>query len=436
VALLHIQPPLYNLWVGVVLRWSPFSAAFTFQVASFACGVVLVLATRLLLVELGFAPWAATAAACVVAADPILLAYENTITYEYFTATLLVCSAVMCARCVRTRRLSPFAWFVGLLTVVVLTRALFHPVYLVLSVAFVMWVARPRAAWKWILAVLALPVVLTGGWLLKNEVLFSHATLSSWFGSNLTRGVINVMPRDDVAALVRDGTITAKTDQGLLLPNLTPEQARARCHTSFRQPVLRSLTKSDGSTNYNAACLLPVYDEAQRNALRAVEHRPAAYLSSRGAAIAAHWQLPGDSALAPGIDPFRHNSVLHVLDDVYRPALLPVRVVIDERNWSLPQFGPGRYPADVSLVLMLATLLVIARGVAAAIALARRRTAADATWVFVGFTVAFVTIVSIATEFGENERFRVMIDPILVGVVVAQLLAWADWLRRRAARQA
>jgi hypothetical protein len=43
VALLHIQPPAFNLFVGVVERWSPLSAAFTYQVLYLACGLRLVL---------------------------------------------------------------------------------------------------------------------------------------------------------------------------------------------------------------------------------------------------------------------------------------------------------------------------------------------------------------------------------------------------------
>ena len=87
-ALLHIQPPAFNLFVGVVERWSPLSAVFTYQVLYLACGLTLLLVLRALLLELGCTELAATVGTVVVALDPVLLSYENTVTYELPVATL------------------------------------------------------------------------------------------------------------------------------------------------------------------------------------------------------------------------------------------------------------------------------------------------------------------------------------------------------------
>jgi hypothetical protein len=48
-------------------------------------------------------------------------------------------------------------------------------------------------------------------------------------------------------------------------------------------------------------------------------------------------------------------------------------------------------------------------------------------------TVVYVTVVSIATEYGENQRFRAMIDPILLATFGAFLVT-AGMSAYRAAR--
>ena len=45
-------------------------------------------------------------------------------------------------------------------------------------------------------------------------------------------------------------------------------------------------------------------------------------------------------------------------------------------------------------------------------------------------TVAFVALVSIATEYGENGRFRFLVDPIVIGLAVAQVVTFAQSRRR------
>ena len=424
VALLHIQPPLFNLFVGSVLRWSPISSAVTFQLAYLAAGVVIVIALRAVLLELGCPPIAATIGVCAVAVNPLLLGYENTITYEYPTAMFVVLSALLCIRYVRNRRVVTLTGFVSVLTITVLTRALFHPVWLAACTALVMLLAPPRTTWPHALAVLAIPLVLVGGWMLKNEVLFGNATLSSWFGMNLDRGVIAPMPRHDIQALIAERRLT----RAALIPPLSPYSAYATvfgpCRSDFSEPVLRADINTTGYTNFNADCFLRVYADAQHNALNAVIDRPGVYLSTRWAPIAQHFSLPPVEAQAPGMDHVGHNVVMRNLARGYRVLQIPVSATVDLPGATDPLLAGSTYTVSFSLVVLLATLLVALRaGVSVFRVWRKQRGPAEIAWVFLGVTVLYVTIVSIATEYGENQRFRAMIDPILVGVFAAQLVA-------------
>ena len=425
VFLLHIQPPLFNLLVGSVLRWSPISAALTFQFLYVASGLVLVVALRLLLIELGFNETAATIGACVVAVDPLLLAYEHTATYEYPVAMLLVVSGLLCAKYVATRRLAILAGFVVALTVIVLTRALLHPLWLVAAVLLVVVVARPHASWPRVVAVLAIPVVCIGAWTVKNQVLFGEPTLSSWFGMNLDRGVLATMPKADVDKLIAEHKLTPAAAVRPLSPYSLYEPFFGPCGTHFTEPVVRSVDKSYPGSNFNAVCYIPVYHDAQSNSIDAIKAEPGVYLERRWPSFVQHFSLAPAAYPAPGMERQGQNRVLKGLGYAFQPLLLPAGVRIDDRSWANPLFpNSPPYTVRLSLVLLAATLLVIIRGLLAIRDLLRRvHVPAATTWIYLSFTVFFVTAVSIATEYGENGRFRVMIDPILLGVLVAQIAA-------------
>jgi hypothetical protein len=429
VALLHIQPPAFNLFVGVVERWSPVSAAFTYQVLYLACGLVLVVTLRALLIELGCSDVAATVGTVVVALDPVLLSYENTVTYELPVATLLVVSGWCCARYARTRSTGHLVGFVAAITAAALTRALLHPVWLVAMVVLVVVAVRPRTGWKAIGAAAAIPVVLVGGWMLKNEVLFGEPTMSSILGGNLARGVIAPMPRTAVDRLVRDGTITPAARVRAFSAYSSYQPEIGPCHTHWTPTVVRSLTKDDGISNFNSVCFLRVYRQEQHNALVLLRERPGDYLGTRYAPFSIHFFHD----LAP--DRYHDNTTLRVLSDVWNPVLLRLGVTVHDGGWTnnlIPGAPPPTIPMSVTLVL--ATAFVLGLGAAAGIRLVRHRARpGDLARTYLAVTVAFVALVSIATEYGENGRFRFLVDPIVIGWAVAQVVTDVGaWRKRRA----
>jgi hypothetical protein len=423
--LLHIQPPLFNLFVGSVLRWSFLPRALSFQLIYLGCGITIVCALYLLLVGLGFRRAAAIAGVSVVAVSPLVMSYENTVTYEYPTAMLIVLSALAALRLAQHKQLRILVGLTILLTIVVLTRALFHPIWLIAVLVTTVAISLPRRLWLKASLVLLIPALFVGGTFAKNQVLFGDATLSSWFGMNLGRGVLSPMPRSDLMDLIRQHRVT----QSALVPPLSPyaayRPAYGTCHSSFSEPVLTDESTTSGRTNFNAQCFLPVYADAQQNALTAALAYPGTYLRDRVGPFAQHFSLPPLNGQAPGINHFGENPVLHGLAAAYSSALLQVPLTVHLPGATFPLLGATVYPVSISIVLLIATLLIIGRGIVSAIAviLRRARTPANVTWIFLGLTVAYLTVISIATEYGENQRFRAMIDPLLLAIVVTELVA-------------
>lgn len=430
VALLHIQPPLFNLFVGSVERWGPIDPGGVYKVLYLLCGLVLVVSLRALLLELGWSSLASTIGAAVVAASPVLLSYENTITYELPVATAIVVAGLWCVRYVRTRRTAHLVILAAALTFATMTRALMHPLWLVGVLAFVLIVAHPERGWRAVVAGFAIPVVFAGGWMLKNQILFDEPNLSSWLGDNLARGVIAPMPKHEIKKLVRDGDLT---HAALVRGFASYDQYRPqipRCRTDWTEPVVRRLVKHNGLSNFNAVCFLRVYHQEQENSLIALRRLPADYLGTRYAPASVHFT----QETAPGVEEFADNWTFGFLDSVWSPFLLRTNVKIHDRGWTTPLIAHAPEPtAHPALGLVAATLFVIGLGAVATFRVLRRRgSPADVAMAVLGGTVLFVFVVSVGTEFGENARFRVLVDPVVIGVTVAAI---TDGIRRLVARR-
>ena len=125
--------------------------------------------------------------------------------------------------------------------------------------------------------------------------------------------------------------------------------------------------------------------------------------------------------------------MLRGLKDIYDVPMLSVSVAIHDRDWTNRLIPSDPAPAiPLSITLVLATVFVVGRAAFGAVRVLRRRARrGDLAWTYLGFTVAFVTAVSIATEYGENSRFRFLVDPILIGVLVAAVVDGATRLRAR-----
>src|SRR5262249_48723377 len=153
------------------------------------------------------------------------------------------------------------------------------------------------------------------------------------------------------------------------VPPLSPYSAYeplfGPCESSFSEPVLRASTTSAGITNFNAECFLPVYSDEQRNSERAALAYTGTYLRDRIGPFAQHFSLPPTNGEAPGIDAFGRNPVLRGLAIAYTHAMVTMPISVHLPDAAIPLFGATDYSVSISLVLLIATLLLIVRGATA-----------------------------------------------------------------------
>ncbi len=420
---LHIQPPLFNLFIGGVYGWSPLPPALTMSIAYTFCGAVIVGGLYLLLLDLRFGPVAAAVGAALVALNSSILSYEIVVAYEVPVIAMLVCAALFLVRWVRTGRMGWLIALAAMLATIVLTRALLHPVWMAAVLALAL-VARPPTRRFWpAVAVVVLAFTPILGWMLKNQILIGDATLSSWFGMNLSKSTVATLPLRDVDDLIAQGKLSpdARVPPFARLPSYQGREPDCRQrHHSF---VLAKGYTHLGRPNYNAYCYLALYHQAQDDAIAAFGARPGHFVATRKTSFLLHFT----DARALGSS---GTPVIRTLQTVSRVVLVEPVIHPPYRQFDLVLVPRQAY---FSFGLLAGTVLVLVRGVSSLRGV-RRREPWAAAWVFIGGTTAFVFATSMLFEFGENGRFGLLVLPFVVSVIGATVAAGIETLIRRRRR--
>jgi hypothetical protein len=431
---LHIQPPVHNLVVGAVMAWSPFPEMETLFILYALSLLVTGLLLHDLLVRWGVRPVVGGVIVGLGLVNPSLLSTIHIASYEMPVACLLVTLFWLAQRHLDDPRGHRLVLIAVTLTVAALTRSLLHPAW-VLAALGLLWLVRSVDR-RQITASLAVPLVLIGGWTLKNEIVFGTPTLTSWLGFNMQRGVSASMERDEVRAAVADGTVSPMALEDPWLPLDRYAEWTEPCEPAHAHPVTSAEAKTpldeDGSApvNYNHECFLPVYRQAQHDALTLIRHDPGRYLTTRLPAILISYQPSQVQGGVVGGEPTW-------MDRVYEPLLAVRTVHVDMSEWNLQLLAPENdtFTMRISPTLAALSLVVVARGIVAAARLVRRGwrarhdwPAEDAVWLLITATVLLVILGGSLVEFGENGRFRSMLDPLLVTLPLAWL---AQTVQRR-----
>lgn len=189
---LHSQPPLFNLYLGALLKAVPNHYASVAQAMYLVLGVVGALALYGLLVRVGCGARLSAGVAALVTVAPATILFENWLFYEYPVAVLLVLSAFALAGFARRQTLWPGFTFFLLLAVIIWTRSAFQIVWMLFAIGLALVALRHRK--KVVLAACFVPLLLVVGLHAKNLAVFGQASTSSWFGMHLALSVFKSPP--------------------------------------------------------------------------------------------------------------------------------------------------------------------------------------------------------------------------------------------------
>lgn len=421
------QPPLYNLWLGTVLKLSDAlggdeqltAVLFRLSLSCLSLTSCLLLygLCRALSIHRGLA-FAVTA---VFMCSPALALYESLPYYSVPVLCLLMAIAWSFHACLTAFTPLKASLFCLLMAVLIATRSMFQIEWMAVLLAYAAWVLPGHR--RTLLLAAVLPLVFVLALYAKNVVLVGQFSTSDWMGMSLAKLTTLQLTPEERQRLVAAGRMSpmALDDKAFDIPEAYEAHLGGAPHTGHA--VLDDKRKSTGRVNFNYLHYGTIADMAAADARVAIQTHPTVYLRSMGRAWLMFFRPASDY-------PFlKHNrDALGLWSRGYAYLVAGQPVYPDQPAFALR-------PATVGIFIMLGYVIAAAFGVyLIGRALRRRRLSpADATLIFLWLNIMYVGVVGNALEIDENQRFRFAINPMIsLLLVVAVQRLHRHW---RAARR-
>lgn len=425
---LHCQPPLFNFYLGLVLKFFPGRETIAFAWSYRLLGLGMGWALFSLLRRFRVSGVLSAVLVCWFLVSPACVLYENYLFDTYPMAALLVLSALFLHRFLSAGRKSDAFAFFWLLGAVVLTRNVFHLVWLllVLGVLFI----RLRRWRGRILASAFIPTAMVAGLYLKNLLLFGSPTASSSLGTTLYHVGAGLMPQAVREKLV--GESRGRISELSLLPPIPTMKPLKSYPAAWSKwpltgiPALDEKLKANGqNTNFNHIAYLHINKRYAKDSLRLILARPEYYLRSVRWAIRAYFLPASDYFFDDGKYPLPFMTRLY--DVLFYGRFPPARPVLRQE-----EYGWRYQDSRMSWFLVAACPLLFAFGVWEAIRAfrkfppARGGPADRGTLLFILYSMAWWTSVTCLVSMGENMRHRFVLEPyyiVLLGLFLTRARA-------------
>ena len=415
---LHSQPPLYNLFLGVVLNLFVGNEARAFYIIYLVSGIVLAFALYGTLRVLRVSEFIALPATLLFVISPAAVLYENWLTYTYPTAVLLCLAASCLALYTRQGQARYGAAFFGLVAAIILTRSVYHIVWFVAVVALLL-ICR-RQAWRTTLRAAAIPFVLVLALFVKNWSVFGEFSSSSWFGMNLARISSQRLSYPEREQLVLSGKMSAVS---LVAPFSTVAEYRDFAPTrplvanvpTKGVPVLDREGKAESGINLNNFAYISLSKAYLADGLRVILLRLDVYIQKGLQRSTFIFFLP-----ASNFTSLPNRKAIADWDTLYN-------TVVDGQFEHVTKglYPNADKPLNLSLWVIACWAATLIYGCVLAWRVLRRKgsdPAAVVPFLFMWLTILYVSVVGNMFDIGENNRFRFEIDPLLVicGAILLQ----------------
>ncbi len=408
---LHSQPPLFNLFLGIVLKLFAGQEALAFHVIYLLFGLTLSISLYLLMKDLGLSGRLSSILTIIFVASPSCILYEDFLFYTYPVAAVLCLAALLLHRYLKFGRFHHLVIFFALLALLVFTRSVFHLAWFAVLTLPLIWYQRKN--WKKIALVAGVPFLLCFLLYAKNAHEFGSFSSSTWFGMNFARLTTWRLPLSERFSLIDQGKLSTLS---VVKPFRKLETYQRHSHVPLAEPtgipVLDQTQKSSGAPNLNNLTYINISKQYRRDALYVLPRYPGAYIGSLFESLMIYFIPTSSYSFLKD-----NRQKIGVIDRVYNLILCGQlqyeKEITDDRAF-----------LNMGLLTALLYVAVIVYGFVMLRQAFRRRATGSAyalTLLFIWLNVVYVTIVGNAFELGENNRFRFVVDPfflVLLGLAL------------------
>jgi hypothetical protein len=416
---LHIQPPGWNLYAGLVLKLFPRSYPIIFHAIYLLLGLGICWSTYYLMRICGVTRWLAFALTIWFIVSPGVVLFENYLLYEYMVSFLLLIAAVALFRFARDLRPLSALLFFAALFALVLVRNFFHLAYFAAILAALAFLSPTRRRMVLLCGMLPLGMIL--GLYAKNWMLFGSFSGSTWMGMNMHVITIHQLSAEEARRFVQQGVISPASLLDLGSP-IQSYGAYVSLPPRTGIPILDECVTSTGAANFNCLPFLQVERIYTRDGLALLRNYPVVYRRSLEAAWFTYFLPPGDF---PFFD--QNRPKIHTLDRAWNTLFFgQFREAHDRKELRrLAANGAGASLAlYTGLFLMLGLPALWMWGLYYLITGVRLKTLDPAAAICIGFVLLNVTYVTAIANFlssFENNRYRFPLDTfyvVLLGILL------------------
>ena len=414
---LHAQPPLFNAFLGLILKIASRPELY-FELAYKATGLCMPLLFYGILISLAIRPGVAFMAAAIFMLNPTLLLYENLLYYTHAEAFLILLALFCLLRWGVYRRARFLVLFFIALLCLGMIRSLFHPVFFLLTALLISLYlghrcGERRLARQFVLGslIVLVPMLLVS---FKNNLIYGFFGTSSWDGMSLWIKANGFAPEQldqfHQQGLISETALKAGYDPFLPIDHFFNDRdlQQIPCHHPADCRVLRST----GKPNFNHSGYVLLSKQLWRDAVALIARDPGLFAYYTAGSYCLMLWHASDS-----VHTLFYNNAIAVewLENVYR-YFYGGFLGVDSKQAS--HYLWWVRALCISLVFLLfyidTVIAVFRQGVDSyrpVIILS----------LFCLLIHAYTLCVSSLIEFGENNRFRYPVDAAFLVLMAASI---------------
>lgn len=395
----HAQPPVFNLFLGSVLKLGGNRSTFLFA----AILKMISLANALLLYSivkklsrLSFLPLVVAIAYLL---SPATLVFECELFYTTSISLLLLISVFYIIRLTESGKAINAMGVVFPLILLCLTRSVYHIVWLLIVMVCLLIYFRNRSFFNSLLLAALTGLVMVGSWYVKNKIIFGKFTASTWIGMNMARNVFHdneVRDSSQIESFIpfsRIGVYKKFLDTAFEIP-----------YKGLNDRDLLAEMKNDSFINEREVSYIRISDLYQKASLEYIRNHPGLYLKNVFQSSILYFTPATIYSLA-----LEQVTKIKYYDLIYSVNLTHYAQNKQQRRILLT------ISAFLKMILYFFVFLILIRYCI--------QTRSISAWnLFIFLTLGFVFGISSLFEHYENMRFRFETEPLFM-ILAAQVFS-------------
>lgn len=429
---LQSQPPLYNLFLGVVMKVFQNTDTTVFAALYHLFGFTITMCMYMVMRMLKISKPVASILTLFLALAPETVLFENILLYTYPVTMMLIAAALCLHIFVQKGNKTACVAFFSLLAAIILSRSLFHLVWFVFFFTVIVITVKQKR--RMILAAAGVPLLLILLVYGKNYYLFGQFSTSSWLGASFAKVTTFRLSEEERLKLAERGEISElafiPAIQGLWVYR---DKAHVPGFEKTGIPIVDIEYYPSVGNNYNNPSINSISNQYMKDALVVLRRHPGAYLDGLKMSFAicffpaADWFIARDTANYQTLKPL----------SIFYHKLLFGRLLVSEPTELKGIVDYGHHvekKSSIGLFLVAGYAIAIIFGLYSTVRamLKRNGNLADTlTIAYLTFTTLYVLIIGNFFEVLENMRFRYLTEPLVVVLLALAVREMVTLFRRK-----